>query len=349
MSVGVRGLRVGTGPRGHYVHAGRGGFYYRASLGSGQGHRSTRVPVTPMSPPTGNRTESAVEMIEVQSGDVLAMEDEAFADVLTELNEKHRQVRMAIMLPAGMLLVVALMLMMIGGAAIGTVALVLIAWAIGSWLDSFRRAAVLFYGVDQHAEDGFKRVCHAFDSLSACAGKWHIEAGGVVSDITTWKREAGASHIVRRSPTILEYSLPRILKCNVTPPALKVGKRTIYFLPDVALIYDDSGFGAVGYDALKLSWQPSNFIESNGVPRDANIIDHTWQHPNKSGGPDRRFKDNRKLPVCRYEALHISSRSGVNELVEFSRVGFVKPFADALAAIPRNAKMNIIGELEHAR
>ncbi|RVB09049.1 DUF4236 domain-containing protein, partial [Mesorhizobium sp. M7A.F.Ca.CA.004.05.1.1] len=27
-SVGVQGLRIGTGPRGHYIHAGVGGLYY---------------------------------------------------------------------------------------------------------------------------------------------------------------------------------------------------------------------------------------------------------------------------------------------------------------------------------
>lgn len=31
-SVGVKGFRVGTGPRGRYLHAGRGGLYYRTSL-----------------------------------------------------------------------------------------------------------------------------------------------------------------------------------------------------------------------------------------------------------------------------------------------------------------------------
>src|SRR5258708_5999174 len=35
VSGGVKGLRVGTGPRGPYVHAGRGGIYYRKSF-SGQ-------------------------------------------------------------------------------------------------------------------------------------------------------------------------------------------------------------------------------------------------------------------------------------------------------------------------
>jgi hypothetical protein len=33
VSAGVPGFRVGTGPRGNYVHMGRGGVYYRATLG----------------------------------------------------------------------------------------------------------------------------------------------------------------------------------------------------------------------------------------------------------------------------------------------------------------------------
>ena len=37
-SVGVKGFRVGTGPRGRYLHAGRGGLYYRASLNEAGDH-----------------------------------------------------------------------------------------------------------------------------------------------------------------------------------------------------------------------------------------------------------------------------------------------------------------------
>jgi len=32
-SIGVKGLRVGTGPRGSYLHGGRGGLYFRETLG----------------------------------------------------------------------------------------------------------------------------------------------------------------------------------------------------------------------------------------------------------------------------------------------------------------------------
>lgn len=32
-SVGVKGLRIGTGPKGPYLHAGRDGLYFREQLG----------------------------------------------------------------------------------------------------------------------------------------------------------------------------------------------------------------------------------------------------------------------------------------------------------------------------
>ncbi|MBU0971002.1 MAG: DUF4236 domain-containing protein, partial [Proteobacteria bacterium] len=41
LSAGVKGFRVGSGPRGNYVHAGRGGLYYRKNLGSNTKYRST--------------------------------------------------------------------------------------------------------------------------------------------------------------------------------------------------------------------------------------------------------------------------------------------------------------------
>ena len=45
LSAGVRGARVGVGPRGSYVHAGRDGLYYRKTLGrSGRRPRSDAPP-----------------------------------------------------------------------------------------------------------------------------------------------------------------------------------------------------------------------------------------------------------------------------------------------------------------
>lgn len=337
VSVGVKGFRVGTGPRGHYVHAGRNGFYYRASL---SGPRAGNRPFSARSLPLDTDPPVPDDMVLVTSGDVLAMQDTAFADFLHEINAKSRQVRMATAFGSMAAVLGLICLIIVGPAAFVVLAAIPVAWLIGHWMDSYRRVAVLFYEMDDMGQSAYERLCAAFDALSACHGKWHIEAGKAVRDLTTWKREAGASHLVNRRPLTISYRLPPLIRCNLTPPAFFARGRIFHLLPDVVLVQDATGFGAVGYDALRISHHLSNFIESGTVPRDAQISHHTWQHPNKSGGPDRRFKSNRLLPVCRYETMHLASSSGINEIVEFSRTGLVQEFVSAVAAMPRNAGLD---------
>lgn len=324
VSVGIRGLRIGTGPRGHYIHAGTGGLYYRASLGVA-GKPVEPAQVLPKHP-TVIRSED-VDMIEVDSGDVMLMRDESFKDLLDEINLKSRQVRMASALAwslGGAGIAVGLLT---GGPGLLLTALAIPGWMIGKWLDSYRRSTVLYYDLEGDAEAAYKQIAEGFDGLTQCAGKWHIEAGGAVTSLTAWKRNAGASHLVNKKSTTLSYSLPPVIKSNVTPPALSVGRQIMYFMPDVILVQDGSRIGAVNYRDLNIRWQDSRFIEDGNVPSDARVVGHTWKHPNKSGGPDRRFKNNRQIPICLYETMHFKSGSGVNELVEFSQTGRAESFA----------------------
>ena len=335
VSVGVKGLRLGTGPRGHYVHAGRGGVYYRASLGRAGEKRSS--PSASLVQPEGSVHDFApyagVDMIDVESGDVDAMKSEVLGDLLNEINEKQRQLSAATALGWLFGLAGAGAIIAFGPAGVALLVLSLPAWAIGRWFDSFRRVTVLFYDLDPSVEQSYRSVITSFDALSSCAGKWHVEAGGAVKDLTTWKRNAGASHIVRKTATALTYRLPAVLRSNLTPPTISVGRQIIYFLPDVALVQDGKVFGAIDYADLRMVWQHSNFIEEGTVPADTEIIGRTWKYPNKKGGPDRRFANNYEIPICRYEVLHFRSDSGVNELVEFSRAGVCGPFAQSLGAL----------------
>ncbi|HZH50278.1 MAG TPA: DUF4236 domain-containing protein [Microvirga sp.] len=341
LSVGIKGLRVGVGPRGHYIHAGRGGLYYRASLGpAGQRPRSTQqaldlqnVDRTQVEPQQSVRAHPDVEMIEVDSGDVLAMRDENFAELLDEINQKKSQVSYT-----GVFTLLALGLGLIALFAFGSTgayafALLLPAWGLGGWLDSYKRTSVLFYDLDNEATAAYEAVTGAFDNLMACAGKWHVSSGGAVRDLTTWKRNAGAGHIVNKSPTTLSYAAPSFIKTNITPPSVRVGRQTIYFFPDALFVVDGQRVGAVGYTELNLSWQDTHFIEEGRVPADAQVVYHTWKHPNKGGGPDRRFANNYQIPVCLYEVLHLTSPSGLNELLEFSRTGFSEAFQRAITEL----------------
>ncbi len=337
MSVGIRGFRVGSGPRGHYVHAGRGGLYYRSSLGRA-GERRAAQSISPLPhsviPPAEWITDG-VEMLEVESGDVLEMRDSSVIDLLDDINGKSVRYSVGkIVLLAGFIFGV-LAGFIDARAALAIWLITVPAWLFGRWIDGYKRKAVLFYDLEEDARDAYERLTSTFDALAGCAGVWHVESGGRVNNLTTWKRNAGASHIVSKKPTTLAYALPKFVASNITPPSAQVGLQTLYFFPDILMIVHGSKAGAVGYADLGMRWQESNFIEEGRVPPDAVVIGQTWKHPNKTGGPDRRFRDNHQIPICRYEVLHLQSDSGLNELLEFSKSGVVSSFAAAAKALSR--------------
>lgn len=346
VSVGVKGLRIGTGPRGHYIHAGRGGLYYRATIGkAGQSRRVAPSEARSLVPSDLTFETDDVKMIEIESGDVMNMTDESFTDLLNEINSKAAQTPMS-----SLLMRIGIGVGLVAGLASGGAGLIFCAlgglgWIIGRWLDSYRRSTVLYYDLEGDAETSYRRLTEGFDRLLQCSAKWHIQAGGAVESLTAWKRNAGASHLVNRKPTIFGYDLPIIIKSNLTPPALHVGRQVMYFMPDVVLVQDGGCVGAVNYAQLSVRWEDSRFIETKRVPGDARIVDHTWKHPNKSGGPDRRFKDNRQIPICLYEAIHFTSSSGLNELVQVSKTGVTDGFADGvrkLAALPKDRTIAVL-------
>ena len=79
-----------------------------------------------------------------------------------------------------------------------------------------------------------------------------------------------------------------------------------------------SKIGALNYSDIDSNAHTTRFIESESVPRDAQVVGQTWKYVNKSGEPDRRFKDNRQLPICLYGELELSSTSGLNTVIMFS-------------------------------
>lgn len=90
------------------------------------------------------------------------------------------------------------------------------------------------------------------------------------------------------------------------------------FLPDKLFIMQGSKIGALNYSDIDSNAHTTRFIESESVPRDAQVVGQTWKYVNKSGEPDRRFKDNRQLPICLYGELELSSTSGLNTVIMFS-------------------------------
>jgi hypothetical protein len=56
---------------------------------------------------------------------------------------------------------------------------------------------------------------------------------------------------------------------------------------------------------------------------------------NRKGGPDRRFNNNRELPICLYGETDFRSASGLNERIHCSRVDVSEGFAAAVTSMSR--------------
>lgn len=331
VSAGVRGFRVGTGPRGNYVHVGCSGVHYRHTFPRARPRSPRSVPSDvspqPASPeiPPGTHEPLA----EIESGSVTAMVDSSSSDLLAELNAKRRIARLGPVALGGGFVVVGFALL--AAWPVWALALLLAIAALGAVFalrrDTLAKTSVLFYELDEEMERAYGRLHEWASALAGCSRVWHIEAEGAVRDR---KYHAGASHLVRRQPTRIRLAEPPYLTTNIATVAIEVGRQTLHFFPDRLLVYDPGGVGAVAYRDLKLDPARTTFIEDGGVPPDAVVIDYTWRYVNRAGGPDRRFTNNPRLPVCQYDQLHLWSDSGLNERIQLSRVGLVEGFSSAV-------------------
>jgi len=203
--------------------------------------------------------------------------------------------------------------------------------------DVLKGTAILQYNMEDEAGGKFLQIQNAFNRLAACQGVWHIDAAGQTDD---WKRNAGVNNLTKRSPIRPVYKLPPRMQCNIKIPALAAGYKTLYFFPDQLLVYDSEGVGAVPYANLQLQSGQIRFVETDPVPQDATQVGTTWQYVNKRGGPDRRFSNNRQLPIMLYGELFFTSTSGLKELFSMSIPDVAMGMVSALSASVAKETLN---------
>lgn len=332
LSAGVRGFRVGTGPRGNYVHMGRYGVYYRETLSPPRA-RNPAVHSNNAGPQIPAHTHEPLR--DIDSSDVSEIRDSSSAALLNELDVKRQKWRLLPFVAA------ALLVTLLAGSRyawpVWLLVLIAIVGAVGLYLayqrDALEKTVVLFYELDPDMETVFAQLHNAANAMGASNGLWHIEASGAVRNR---KYHAGAGSLVRRKGTFCRPTEPPFLKSNVAPIGVGVGRQTLYFFPDRVLVFDRNGVGAVSYERLDVEVSATRFVEDGRVPSDAKVVDRTWQFVNKKGGPDRRFKSNRELPVCLYDEVSLSSSTGLNEVIQLSRYGTAAGFAAALHTLGRS-------------
>jgi hypothetical protein len=326
VSCGIKGFRIGTGPKGNYVHMGGKGVYYRATLSKPTLDGRSKSTSTPE-----NRSPNFNEeqLQEIESADTATIVDSSSAELVNEMNHKSKLVRYwPFVFILGILLsyIVAKI-----GAPVWIVPIVLIVTVILTVItnvnDRLKKTTVMFYQLDSDVEALYQKLHDSFQGLMSCASCWHISAEGDVKDR---KRHAGASSLVRRSAIRINKGNPPFVKSNILALSVPVGKQNLYFFPDKILVFEPKAVGAVSYKQLQLLVSETRFIEEGSVPPDATIVDRTWKYVNKKGGPDKRFKDNRELPIVLYEEINFISPSGLKERIQASRAGIGQSISESL-------------------
>ena len=201
--------------------------------------------------------------------------------------------------------------------------------------DKTRRSVVLMYDLDADAQVAFEALTHSFDQMTAAQGKWIVQAQGNQGD---WKRHAGATISIQRTNAFLGYKIPPVIKTNVSVPCILGGRQNLYFFPDFLCATEKRNAAAIDYQNLAIECTGTRFVEDGKPPSDAAIAGKTWKYLNKSGGPDRRFKNNRQLPIALYQEVHLHSSTGLSKTLQLSRNEDRGEFRSSIARLGQFAR-----------
>jgi hypothetical protein len=291
VSVGVKGARIGINPKGRaYVHAGRGGFYFRETLSPPPSQRRDGpTQPSPRVPSTETTTDGPVQQIE--SGTSWSLTDDGQAHLVAELTRVHKRSSTVLFVAV----VGAMALVGLGAALVGSLNVITAEAVIlppTAWVALLLIAAVCFafaimraravderegkvnlsFDLEPEAAEGFRALSGAMNRVSMCQRVWAVETQQRTGD---WKRNAGATNLIKRTRVEPSPALPKGVESSHEIMCLPAGRQKLYFFPNALMIYDAEGVGAISFSRVKCEVRAVAFTEEEQVPTDAPIVRRT--------------------------------------------------------------------------
>ena len=222
---------------------------------------------------------------EIESGDVLQMQDSSSAELLQELNSK---LKMSVTWPYPIVLGIVGLIVSSSSNAPGWLAAVVGAFYVSAVFylyhrDQLRKITVLLYELEPSVEQAYQAVHDAFNGICQL---WSRLAREVQEgNVRDRKYHAGANNLVQRKAARPTKGQPPYVKTNVAVPSFPVGNQALYFFPDRLLVFAANGVGALyAYDSLTFGVSQTRFIEEERVPHDSEVVDRTWKYVKQNEG-----------------------------------------------------------------
>ena len=286
VSTGVKGFRIGTGPRGNYIQMGRDGIYYKKIWNnkSTSRQRTNNYKVY-------NNTKNNINDVDIDEYETTEIYDSSSKELIDEITNNNKKITLKWF---SLLFCI-------------NIYSFIIAFIVLAIIDYKRKSTVIFYDIDEETEKKLQRFYDSFDELRKCNRKWYILSRNYNFDS---KYNAGAYSLVDRKNITITNTTPKYIKTNIKIPCIPVGKQKIYFFPDKILIFEGKKIGGLSYKNLEINIANGNFIETELAPNDGTVVSYTYKYVNKSGGPDRRFSNNPRYPIMRYSYITLIGENG---------------------------------------
>ena len=204
-----------------------------------------------------------------------------------------------------------------------------------------KRTTQLVYDLSESASAQQHDLDQALEQLTDSRAIWRVDSQAAISD---WKRNAGAAYNVKREQISVRRAVPPRVESNVVPVCIDLGKLRMFFLPDQVLYWQRGTFASIEYKDLTFGAGSTRFIEDQVQTADSQQVGSTWRYVRKDGGPDRRFNNNRQLPVMLYGVVTAVSSGGLNLLLHTSKAVAANSFANSFRTFQSSRDRRLFGE-----
>jgi hypothetical protein len=187
----------------------------------------------------------------------------------------------------------------------------------------------IHYSLDANATERYAATQRAISSLASCSRVWVLNTSSSTSD---FKRNAGASTLITRRSASIGALLTKGFKASLPVSSIEANGTVFHFLPDQILLFSGKRYASIQYEELSVEVRATRFVETDAVPPDARQVDTTWRFVNKNGGPDRRFNNNRQIPVLQYGEVTFRTNAGLQVILQASNVDKAQAFASQFRA-----------------
>jgi len=307
-SFGVRGARITAGPRGTFVTISSHGVYYLHRIDAPSPQQpSPAKPAQQYEPPPLD------PVFQVPLTELVASNQ---TDLVARLSADAAATNPAFIPFAPSCLAIFTMQISPMVAAILVVAGLLLTITVARRFTATHTQEI-HYALDASATERYAAIQRALSTLASCNRIWVLNTSSSTSD---FKRNAGAATLITRSSASIGAIPTKGFKASLPISSIGANGTIFHFLPDQILLFSGNRYASIQYPQLFLEVRATRYIESESIPGDSRQVDTTGRFVNKNGGPDRRFNNNRQIPILQYGEVTIRTGAGLQVILQTSSI-----------------------------